>query len=205
VAKLLALEGAHEVRARKRLIKDSQQLRWIAAVRTVSTTARDLFILLACTGLRLGEALSLRWENVDFRDSSFLISNTKNGQPHELPIGSRLHKLLTRRRRAARKAKEDAVFQISPRNVRFAVAGVVKSCGVPWSPHDLRRGFVTHTVRLEIPLLVVKRMVNHAASDVTSKHYVALDVDSLRPYMQQMENVMFALWGPSPEAQADQS
>lgn len=65
-AKVLALEGAHSIAPRSRLIPDDKQRSWYAAVQDrTGRIARDLFIFLACTGLRLGEALSLTWADVD--------------------------------------------------------------------------------------------------------------------------------------------
>ena len=64
------------------------------------------------------------------------------------------------------------------------VAEVVQAIGLPWSPHDLRRGFVTTAQRTLNDLATVKRLVNHAAGgDVTTKHYLRLSVEDLRTPM----------------------
>jgi integrase len=195
VAKLLALDGAHQVRPRTRLIKDKEQGRWLDAVKAESRTVEDLFVALACTGLRSGEALGLTWDGVDFEEASILIPDTKNGAPHALPLGPRILEMLKRRHATAGAPARGRVFGINARNMRVAVARTVEVSGVRWSPHDLRRGFVTLAVRLEVPDRVVRRLVNHAEKDVTGKHYVGLDVEPLRPYIQRIEDAMFARWG----------
>lgn len=87
-AKVLALEGAHSIAPRSRLVADDKQQVWHLAVHSrTGPNARDLFIFLACTGLRLGEALGLSWADIDLQGRSIIIHDTKNGKPHRLPLG----------------------------------------------------------------------------------------------------------------------
>lgn len=198
-AKVLALEGAHSIAPRSRLIHDDKQQAWYLAVLSrTGPHARDLFIFLACTGLRLGEALGLQWKDVDLQGRSIIIHDTKNSKPHSLPIGLRMVSLLTARRGGDVDASS-AVFPINQRNVRKAGARVVAACSVEWSSHDLRRGFVSLAVRLNIPDRAVKRLVNHSERDVTGRHYVHLGLDALRPYMQTIEDALWRMWEDHPE------
>jgi integrase len=43
--------------------------------------------------------------------------------------------------------------------------------GAAWRLHDLRRSASTHMVRLGVPELVVGRVLNHAAKDITARVY----------------------------------
>jgi integrase len=167
-AKVLALEGAHPIAPRSRLIPDDKQPAWYRAIQSnTGPVAGDLFIFLACTGLRLGEALSLKWED---------IVALLEGR-HGLSVDA-----------------SSVVFHINQRNVRKAVARVISACPVPWSSHDLRRGLVSLAVRLNIPDRAVKRLVNHSESDVTGRHYVHLGTDALRPYVQSIEDALWKMW-----------
>lgn len=193
-AKVLALDGAHRITPRSRLIPDDKQRAWYLAVLSRSgPNARDLFIFLACTGLRLGEALGLRWSDIDLEGRSLIVQDTKNGKPHGLPIGSRITAFLEARRGSG-VDDSSAVFSINQRNVRKSVARVIEVCSVEWSSHDLRRGFVSLAVRLDIPDRIVKRLVNHSERDVTGRHYVHLSQDALRPYMESIETALWGMW-----------
>ena len=88
-----------------------------------------------------------------------------------------------------------AVFGLSESRLRRSVAEIVQAIGLPWSPHDLRRGFVTTAQRTLNDLATVKRLVNHAAGgDVTTKHYLRLSVEDLRTPMQRIEEAFMGLW-----------
>ncbi len=193
-AKVLALEGAHSITPRSRLIPDDKQRAWYLAIQSnTGPIAGDLFIFLACSGLRLGEALGLTWEDIDLAGRALTIKDTKNGRPHSLPLGWRMAALLESRYGLGGDASS-VVFHINQRNVRKAVARVITACPVPWSSHDLRRGLVSLAVRLNIPDRAVKRLVNHSERDVTGRHYVHLGIDALRPYVQSIEDALWKMW-----------
>lgn len=193
-AKTLALDGAHDIKPRSRLILDHQQRGWYLAVKlNAGPTAGDLFIFLACTGLRLGEALSIGVDDTGPSSDAIEVLETKNGRGLTLPLGKRTAALLEARRGHS-KGKSLHAFPINQRNVRKAVARVIEAYPVQWSCHDLRRGFVSLATRLNIPDRIVKRLVNHAERDVTGRHYVQISLDTLRPYMQAIEDAFYAMW-----------
>ncbi|OGU22263.1 MAG: hypothetical protein A2580_07500 [Hydrogenophilales bacterium RIFOXYD1_FULL_62_11] len=193
-AKVLALEGAHNITPRSRLIPDDKQRPWYLAIKSnTGPVAGDLFVFLACTGLRLGEALSLTWADINLASKSLTVKDTKNGKPHSLPLGRRIAALLEGRQSLG-SDDTSVVFHINQRNVRKAVSRVITACPVPWSSHDLRRGLVSLAVRLNIPDRAVKRLVNHSERDVTGRHYVHLGIDALRPYVQSIEDALWEMW-----------
>lgn len=46
------------------------------------------------TGMRKGEILSLKWDNVDLRHGFILLDRTKNGERREIPINETLKNVL---------------------------------------------------------------------------------------------------------------
>lgn len=195
-AKALAVAGAYDIRPRSRIISDDQQREWYRSVMNeAGPTGRDLFLFIACTGLRLGEALSLGREDKAPAKAAIEVLETKNGRPHTLPLGRRMEALLEARKGLADDGS-GRVFQINQRNVRKAVAKVLAASSQEWSCHDLRRGFASLATRLNIPDRIVKRLLNHAEADVTGKHYIHIGIDALRPYMQAIEDAFFAMWKP---------
>ena len=45
---------------------------------------------IVCTGLRKGEVVNIKWDDIDFRNRIIYIGNTKNGEKREIPINDYL-------------------------------------------------------------------------------------------------------------------
>lgn len=88
-----------KVERRRTLIKNSDLPAWGRAVDALENTiARDFLLFLIHTGLRRNEAAKLQWNQVDFQEGCFTVPETKNGEPHTLPLSDYLHTLLTNRK-----------------------------------------------------------------------------------------------------------
>jgi len=84
-----------KVDRRRTLIKNSDLPAWYKAVNGLDNTImKDYLLFLLFTGLRRQEAAKLTWKQVDFEEGCFTITDTKNKQPHTLPLSDYLHKLL---------------------------------------------------------------------------------------------------------------
>lgn len=182
---------------RRTIIKPYQFAPWFAVVSGLQAfksnadvaSVRDYLLFLAFTGLRKEEAAGLTWENVDFRDHTFTIPDTKNHDPHVLPMSSFLAELLARRKAAA---LDGAEFVFTGRRGRLIdiqhwIVRIAKESGVSFTLHDLRRTFITTAESLDISAYALKRLLNHRAaqSDVTAG-YIVHDVERLRRPMQMI-------------------
>jgi integrase len=182
---------------RRTVIKSYQFGPWyksVAGLRALKSNAdvdsiRDYLLFLAFTGLRKEEAAGLTWPNVDFRDRTFTVLDTKNHDPHVLPMSDLLADLLARRKAAA---LADAEYVFTGRSgrlvdVRHWVLKIAGESGVPFTLHDLRRTFITTAESLDISTYALKRLLNHRAahSDVTAG-YIVHDVERLRRPMQMI-------------------
>lgn len=172
---------------------------WWKAVKGLEADAGticDYLRFLLLTGLRRNEAATLRWENVDLASKMFTVSiQTKNREPHALPLSDHLHAMLKRRHAAMLKRR-----QKNPKLARYVFPGengplmepkatitkVVTASGVQFSSHTLRRTFASIAESLDIPYLALKRLLNHKAQDVTGKHYTVIGVERLRKPMQRI-------------------
>ena len=80
---------------RQTVVKSYNLPAWYQAVMDEpNDTARDFLIMLLFTGLRRSEAAKLKWEDIDFKESTFTIPQTKNGYSHTLPFGKQLEGML---------------------------------------------------------------------------------------------------------------
>lgn len=46
----------------------------------------QIIVLALSTGMRRGEIMNLRWENIDFPNNVIILQDTKNGEPRNVPL-----------------------------------------------------------------------------------------------------------------------
>jgi integrase len=145
-------------------------------VRALSdTTARDYFLFVLFTGTRREEAATLQWENVNFREHTFTLLDTKNGEDVTLPMSSYVEDILENRR-----SNTTYVFENQTKPGYFTSQKrptdlVRNNSGIYFSLHDLRRTFLTIAESLDISQYTLKRLVNHKVSsnDVTAGYIIS--------------------------------
>jgi integrase len=78
---------------------------------------------------------------------------------------------------------------------------VTQASGVPFTPHDLRRTFITAAESLDISVYALKRLLNHRInpSDVTAG-YIITEVERLRQPMQKINERLIHLVNRQPTA-----
>ena len=190
----------HKVPRRKRLVRADDLPRFYAAVNetdergryVLGRAGRDLIVLLLFTGLRKGEAIGLRWADVDFAARIIRIPHerTKSDCPLDLPMNDVVHGLMVARRAFGQEGKfvfpgpgKSGHLQ-EPKGIFAAIA---QRCGISISPHDLRRTFMTVAGRTpDISRYELKGLVNHSlGSDVTDE-YVFMETEELQEAAQKV-------------------
>ena len=190
--------GGRLNRKRRRRISSPVEVlpRWRAGVEAVGLPAphRDIFLIGAYTGMRLGEVVSLRWERIDLERGILRVEETKTGEPLELPLTRQLATVLERRRAEAGDRDEGWVFPSSAsvtghlKNLYRYHAGISKAAGTRFWFHGLRNAFITVAEReLMLSRPLTKRLVNHARDDDITEGYAAdWTVEQLRKPAQRV-------------------
>ena len=197
-----------EARARKQLkprtghIPPAKLADWFSALDTYANEARSdrdrerrsdirsLFTLILMTGLRINEALTLRWSQIDFDKGTLRIEGdqAKNHQELTIPLNSWLvRELATRFKKSAGRsygeAKSSRCFEL--KNLKRAYWRISELAGVEFTPHDLRRSFATYLDLTGAPFSAIKQLLNHvSSSDVTSRYIQKRSIDDLRGYAE---------------------
>jgi len=165
---------------RRRKVKDHELAAWWAAVESLDNPiVRDLLVFLLLCGTRLTETATLRWEHLDFRAKTFTLVDPKNRNSVELPLPDHVVNRVKKR-----KKHSGWVFPGPREHLLYpakSIRRVAKDSGVVFSPHDLRRTFVSVANDLDISTYRVKMLLNHKlnAADVTEGYDVP-GMDSLR-------------------------
>jgi len=160
---------------------------------------RLLFALLFQTGMRVGQALGMRHEDVvTWENRIEIVSREDNangargkGGEGSVPVGAELMRLYAHYMHVEYGSLDsDYVFvnlfaQPYGRPLRYqAVHQLVrrlrKDTGIGFTLHMLRHSRATDLLRHGVGVDVVARLLTHRSSTTTSQTYIHLDVDDLR-------------------------
>lgn len=198
VKRLSQSRAWYRVERRQSFIKAHELAPWYEGVRRLKNRVlRDYLLLLMFTGLRRQEAATLKWNQVDLKQKTLTIIDTKNHESHTLPLSDYLYDLLMQRKRVA---TTEYVFPssgvggyiVEPRK---QMEKVIQHSGIPFIIHDLRRTFITIAEGLDISAYAVKRLANHKMKQDITSVYIITDVERLRKPMQQISNYLLKCMG----------
>jgi len=173
----------------------------LAQVIAAQTRLRDrlLFALLGLCGLRIGQALGLRHEDLKpWQRTVELVPRADNangargkGSSGSVPVLAEVVKLyLLYMDHEYGLLDSDYVFvnlwggeigaPMKYAAVDKLVARTERRVGFSFTPHDLRHTFVTTLRRHQVPLEVVSKLVTHRSITTTADTYSHLDAEDLR-------------------------
>ena len=123
------------------------------------------------TGMRKGEILNLKWQDVDFNDDLIYIKQTKSNVPRKVPMNSMIKNAL-----AGMKKKGDFIFagkkpEMHVTDVYVWFKNACKKAGInDLRFHDLRHTAATLMVMGGIDLVTVKEILGHANIQMTMRY-----------------------------------
>ncbi len=182
----------HKLKRRKTYVEKDQMKTWFDAVEAlpeggtrstwVGGVAKDLFLFQMYTGLRSrDECASLTWDQVDLKKGLVTYTQTKTTDEADdevvIPLNSAALELLKSRPQVSEYVFPNGDSYI--KDVRNYVRRVRKV--LEWTPYDSRRTFMTNGEGAKVPMLTLKRLVNHATgeADVTAG-YIGTDIEAMR-------------------------
>ncbi|MGD1045579.1 MAG: site-specific integrase [Bacteroidota bacterium] len=140
---------------------------------------RELCITALLSGLRLGELLALRWNDIDFYSKVIQVKNsetftTKTRKNRIVPMSEELFRLLRDRKEniknesmfvfhneKGKPLKEQTISQQFKKHV--INAGINNKLHF----HSLRHSFATHLVKKGVPLFAIQKLLGHSTSKTT--------------------------------------
>jgi integrase len=149
------------------------------------------------TGMRVGEVLSLRWEQVSISDRQVRLDpgTTKNDEARTIPLTGELYESL-RMQKEIRDTKYPTcvwVFFRKGKRFRSFYGSWLSACeraGVPGLIfHDLRRSGVRNLVRVGVPEKVAMAISGHKTRSVFDRYNIVNDQD-LRDAARKLGNYL---------------
>ncbi|TNB49692.1 DUF4102 domain-containing protein [Martelella lutilitoris] len=179
----------HREQRRQTLVSAQDLPNWWKAVHAEPVHSRDFLLTALFTGMRRGELMALRWENVDLVAKTLHLPKTKNGDPLTLPLSTFLFDLLSERRK--RSNGSPFVFPGPGKDghlieTKKFLQRVSAGAGVSFTLHDLRRTFITIAESLDVPYYALKRLLNHRATGDVTGGYIVVNAERLRGPVEQV-------------------
>ena len=198
VSRLSETKAWHRIKRRQTIIDKSDLPKWFKGIRSLrNEDFRDYLTLLLLTGVRRSEGFQLQWSDIDLRNKTFIIQDTKNHNPLSLPMGSFLYKMFKERKKTS---KGEWVFPGTGRTKHMvepkgALTEIKEATDIKFSFHDLRRLFITTAESLDISTYAMKALVNHSLNGDVTGGYIVSDPERLRESMQRIEDHLLHLCG----------
>ena len=175
-----------------------EQLRtFLTTTSRVASRVYCLFRLLSATGMRLGEALALQYEDLDFSAQVIRISRAfsedgtletpKSGHGRSVQISESLAKMLVMHEMMRREEKDRfcwpemptwlfvtrAGTAVDPANVRRSMQRILKEAQLPlhFTPHCLRHTYASILLAEGTPAPFVQEQLGHASIELTVSTY----------------------------------
>lgn len=167
-----------------RVIPSNQLKAWHEAVEALPNQKAKVYLLMALyMGYRSNELLTLEWSHVDVKAKSITLYDTKNGSNHQLPVPEALIPYinslqgLTGGSRWVFASNDPDKHMTAPLK---PIRTVIDACGVEFSPHDCRRTFATIAEAVNLPMSMIKRLMNHVTTNDVTGGYIVTEEETLR-------------------------
>jgi integrase len=167
------------VRQVKLLEENNKRLRFLsreecaALIAKCKDVTRPIVFTALSTGMRKGEILSLKWENVDLKHGFILLDVTKNGERREIPINDELRGIFQglRRRLDVPYVFFDNATGKPYKDVKRSFSTACRQAGIrDFHFHDLRHTFASLLVMSGVDITTVSKLLGHKSLAMTLRY-----------------------------------
>jgi integrase len=178
--------------------------------------SRSIAALLAMTGLRIGELLALRWQDIDFAKGLFSVRQTVYEGNFDVPKSRRSKRTLPLGPVCAQIFASLCKLDVSPSELVFSTRNgsplsrrnllnrqlkpACKSLGLTdanW--HWLRHAHATLLDSVGAPLGTVQALLGHASLEVTREIYIGSVPEKARAAVREVEKLIGPKWTQVPD------
>ena len=156
------------------------------------------FKIILLIGCRPGEAMRMRWDDIDFQWQRMTIRDKVEGT-RTIPLTPYVASLLQGIPRWSEWVFTSRTDKTAPMsNPAKPFANLIEDAGLPYmTPHALRRSFATLSEHIEVPAGVVAQIMGHKPSATAEKHYKRRSLDLLRMWHVKIEDFLLAKAWPA--------
>ena len=176
---------------KERILELEEEKRLLASC---DSFLRNIIITALHTGMRKGEIISLKWENVDLENNLITIdqTNAKSKKTRRVPVNSIMRKILLEQR--LKSAGSEYVFQSSKGTPYFRQDSLNRAFMLALSKagikglrfHDLRHTAATRMIESGASIVAIKEILGHSSLDMTMRY--AHPNESLRSALEGLSD-----------------
>jgi integrase len=170
----------------ERILTSEEEARLLAAA---NARLRPVLILALNTGMRLGECLSLRWNEIDFVRGALHVAHTKSGKSRNIPMNRAVVETLRGLQRAG--SLDGPIFQADGKPIRSIQEAFNRARARTDLKdvrfHDLRHTFATRLVTAGVDIVTVSKLLGHSTLAMTLR-YAHPAPEDLRRAVQLLPN-----------------
>jgi integrase len=156
-----------------------------------------IVVLAVSTGMRLGEMLSLRWDQVDFEHDRIVLHETKNGERRAVPLLHHARDVLSK---LPNNGPTALVFPgrkpTKPICIHKAWERALQAAGISdFRFHDLRHTAASHLAMQGASPLDIAQVLGHRTLQMV-RRYAHLSDGHVRSVVERMNGQLFAMTDP---------
>ena len=174
----------------KQLPTDSELLEFVKHLRGESLIA---FLLLYCSGLRIGEVMKLKVENLDFSINSIDASQLHDGKTKHSWVSFLTNQVAVYLKNHIQQKDldpEDYLFSVDTRTVQNSFKLVSENLEIILTPHMLRSVFTEKCTMAKIPDKYIDAFCGRTSPGIIAKHYTDYSPEKLRLHYNLVEPLL---------------
>jgi integrase len=173
------------------LDEERAALEW--CVEHQETMFASLIIVLVDTGMRMGEARSLEWSDIDLKRGSIRLDETKSGYPRTIPLTDRASRALAGLKTGPPGSMGGPfIIEAAETAVNRKWNRMRDTLGMnedkAFTPHVLRHTFCSRLSQAGVDLNRIKELAGHRSVKTTLR-YAHLNEESLRDSIDVLQSV----------------
>lgn len=183
---------------RVRCLSETEEARLLDAL---PEWLRSLVVVALRTGMRKGELLALRWNDLEFATSTIVVREAKSGEGRRLPMSNEARQVLRalwEKRHNVVALRDRSADELAAHVFAAPNGGFLHSLDRYWYPalrraaipdfhfHDLRHTFVSRLAMKGVDLYRVQTLMGHKTPEMTQR-YAHLSPDTLREAVERLD------------------
>lgn len=188
-----------EPRGRVRFLSDDERNRLLEACKNIkSTCLYDIVVVALATGMRMGEILTLQWDQVDINRRCITLMQTKNGEIRVVPLVGHALEVVTERKRSRNNdnpylfpAPSGRIKEPKPIEIRHSWEKAVRLAKIEdFRFHDLRHSTASYLAMNGATSAEIAEVLGHKTLQMVKRYAHLSDVHTSN-LMEKMNRKMF--------------